>query len=57
MAAVSTAPMITPPTHGSEVLTETNVVGMGNVPVCVNVSITVDTTGCGLSTDIVSFVN
>ena len=60
MAAVR---MILPPTHGSEVLTETNVVDMGilhdgvNVPVCVNINITVDTTGCGFSTDMVSFVN
>ena len=57
MAVLSTAPMITPPIHGSEVLTENDVVDMGNVPVCVNVSITVDTTGCGLSTDIISSVN
>ena len=63
MAVLSTAPMITLPTHGSEVLTETNVVDVGilhdgvNVPVCVNVNITVNTIGCGFSTDMVSFVN
>ena len=40
-----------------EEVSESVVVDMGNVMSCVDVSITVDITGCGLSTDIILSVN